>query len=180
MFFQHTSHKLLTYGKALVAILALLSILLYLPDGIPERQDVPIRYPQYQLPRGVLTIGTKEIQVFIAETPDAIIRGLSGLPLLDSNAGMFFVFDEQDYYAFWMPDMHFPIDIIWVGADWRIVDMKTFVAPETYPEHFRPKLPARYTLEINAGKADEWGLSIGDHVSLKRNSNIPLLQDIIK
>lgn len=128
-------------------------------------------YPQYRLPRGTLTIGTTTIPVFLAETNDAIVRGLSGLPALEHNRGMFFLFNDAAYHPFWMPDMLFPIDIVWIGDDWHIVDITTDVAPETYPQLFRPRLPARYVLEINSGKAIEWGLRVGAPVILERGNN---------
>lgn len=155
-------------AAALAAIIAMLAVVVF---GLSRDEKTDAGYPQYRFPRGTLTAGTTTIAVFLAETPDATVRGLSGLPALDPKMGMFFLFDRADYHAFWMPDMRFPIDIVWIGEDWRIVDITPLVAPETYPELFRPKAPARYVLEINAGKALEWGLLVGDAVSLERDDN---------
>ena len=72
---------------------------------------------------------------------------------------------------FWMKDMQFPLDIIWIGNTGKIVDITKDAkppAPDT-PMWLLPlyssRLPAKYALEINAGEADSFQLSIGDNVT---------------
>src|SRR3989338_5744277 len=71
-------------------------------------------------------------KVFLVEIVDTFIlreKGLSGhKPILD-NEGMFFVFDKPDNYGFWMKDMQFPIDIIWLNKDLKIIYIEKSVSP---------------------------------------------------
>jgi len=106
------------------------------------------------------------IQVTIAETPEERGRGLSGRAGLAEDEGMLFVFSEDGRYSFWMKDMLFSIDIIWIAKDGTIVDIARNISPDTYPTSFAPKAPARYVLELKAGWLDENGVAIGDVVGL--------------
>jgi uncharacterized membrane protein (UPF0127 family) len=116
-----------------------------------------------------LTGGTTTIAIGYAITPEAHERGLSGRASLAEGSGLLFVFDRADTYQFWMPDMHFAIDIIWIGEDKRIVDISEGVTPESYPTLFRPRLPARYVLEVNAGDTHRWGWGVGTPLSFGTN-----------
>lgn len=106
----------------------------------------------------LLTIGHARVWVEIADTPAAITQGLSGREKLPDDQGMLFMFERPGIYSFWMKDMHFPIDIVWIDADWRVVDISSQVDPATFPERFAPKESVQYVLEVNAGKAKEWGI----------------------
>lgn len=103
--------------------------------------------------------------VFIARTPTERERGLGGRDSVDSADGMLFFFDTDSRYAIWMKDMRFAIDIFWISADGRVVDMQTAVAPDSYPEIFEPNEAARYILEAPAGFAQKNGVRVGSIVS---------------
>ncbi len=90
------------------------------------------------------------------------MRGLSGRTELSENHGMLFVYNRPGRYGFWMKDMHFPIDIIWLSESFTIVDITPSISPDSFPKVFRPKEPAQYVLEVNAGFAERHRLSIGD------------------
>ena len=115
---------------------------------------------------GVLTFEHTKFQVLLAQTPEETTRGLSGTPSLPRGEGMLFFFDTLEKRGFWMPDMHFSIDIVWIDADWKVVDVTLHATPESYPKTtFYPKSPAKYVLEVNAGIADEWGIHEGTQFS---------------
>lgn len=101
----------------------------------------------------------------IAETADTIwkkIKGLSGRDGLSENAGMLFPYNKPGFYAFWMRGMKFPIDIIWIGVDKKVVDITKNIPPESFPKTFASKKPAQYVLELPAGFTDKNGIRIGD------------------
>ncbi|MFW0870852.1 MAG: DUF192 domain-containing protein [Patescibacteria group bacterium] len=89
----------------------------------------------------------------VAHTRNARIQGLSGREHLASQQGMLFIFPENGYHGIWMKDMHFPIDIIWLSADWVVVDTARNISPESYKDHttFTPSQEARYVIELPAG-----------------------------
>ncbi len=111
-----------------------------------------------------LVLGGKTFNVEIADTKNLTEKGLSGHLPLASNEGMFFVFKKADIYGFWMKEMLFAIDIIWLDQDFKIVHMEKDVKPETYPKIFYPSGPAMYVLEIASGESDKLALKIGDPV----------------
>ncbi len=112
----------------------------------------------------IVKIGNLKIPVEIADSSQEWQRGLSGRKFLDWNRGMLFVFPSPGYYGFWMPNMHFPIDIIWIDSKKRIVDISENILPESYPQKFYPKLPSQYVLEVNAGFVRSNKIGVGDLV----------------
>ena len=102
------------------------------------------------------------LEVEVVRTPEEQARGLSGRESLAENAGMLFVYETPVTPGFWMKDMNFPLDIIWIGSDKRIVDISENIAPETFPQLFRPLAPVQYVLEVNAGWAEAHNLSMGN------------------
>ncbi len=93
-------------------------------------------------------------------------QGLMFRDHLRPNAGMLFVFDEDDVYSFWMKNTLIPLDMIWLGVDQTIVHVKHDVPPckvEDCPS-YSPGVPARYVLELAAGEAKKRDLKVGDRL----------------
>lgn len=109
----------------------------------------------------VLNIGSASFKVEIADTPEKRQQGLSGRSALGDGTGMFFIFDKSGQYGFWMKDMNFPIDIVWIDENYKIVDIDKNLLPETYPEIFYPDQPVKYVLEIPAGAVDKYQVATG-------------------
>lgn len=95
---------------------------------------------------------------------DTISRstGLSGKENIDDSYGMLFVFDESlDTNCFWMKDMKFAIDMIWLNEKKEVITVTESVVPGTYPESFCPESAAKYGLEVKDGSAAKYGLEDG-------------------
>ena len=150
---KSATKKLLPWSGILV-VLALLPVLVFLPKAAQS--------PSPALLRGSVAIDGTTLAVEVVRTPAEQRQGLSGRPTLPEGKGMLFIFDHPDRYAFWMPDMHFAIDIIWIGSDGHIVDIASNVSPESYPKTFTPNKAAQYALEVPAGSASRHGWHIGD------------------
>jgi|SRR3989344_840572 len=118
-------------------------------------------------PTARVSLGGATLDVFVADTPQEQKQGLGGREALLPDQGMLFVFPESGMHTFWMKDMHFSIDILWIGEDGTIVSTLSSVSPETYPKVFAPKQPARYVLETNAGFVAEHDIREGDIVYFK-------------
>jgi uncharacterized protein len=115
---------------------------------------------------GKIILSDKEISIDIADSPDKRMKGLSGRPDINDDQGMLFVFDKADRHVFWMKDMLFPIDIIWL-KDGKIVDIKhnaSIPVPGAELELYSPKTEADMVLELKAGWALNNGLKEGDVV----------------
>lgn len=111
-----------------------------------------------------LTIGTTTVLAEVADTPAERSRGLGGRTELAEGQGMWFVFETDGRWGFWMKDTLIALDIIWVAADGTIVSIAHEARPESYPQVFEPSKPARYVLEVPAGFARTHGIAEGNTV----------------
>lgn len=109
-------------------------------------------------------IGNTVLDVKLAKTGEEQARGLSGLDSLGRNEGMLFVFESSQKQSFWMKDMNFPIDIIWIDENKIVVYIKENAKPESYPETFISVEDSKYVLEVFAGFSKENNLKQGDRV----------------
>jgi hypothetical protein len=89
-------------------------------------------------------------------------RGLSGRESLCRECGMLFVFPQKGEYSFWMKDMKFDLDIIWI-ADGKIAYLAKNVSSQNL-KTIKPDRPADYVLEISGGLCDEYGIREGDEI----------------
>ena len=126
-----------------------------------------LKFREYFLPTAIVKIAWQEIKVELAETPKAQTNGLSGRKKLAENLGMLFLFPLAEKRAFWMKDMNFSIDIIWINNG-EIVDIAPNLPPavEANPPVYYPRLPVNAVLEVMAGFSVKNGLKIGDKVDL--------------
>jgi uncharacterized membrane protein (UPF0127 family) len=113
-----------------------------------------------------IRVGGHTIRAEEPGTGAARERGLGGRPCIPDDAAMLFAFRRAGHFSFWMKDMRYPIDIVWLGPDRRVVWVEPRVRPSTYPDTFRNGGEAAlYVLELKAGRAAELGLEPGAHVS---------------
>lgn len=107
--------------------------------------------------------------VEVADTPQKRSIGLSEKKELGKSQGMLFLFDQKRTYHFWMKDMSFPIDIIWISQD-TIVDITENVpVPDTEDDNllprYSPKSPVDRVLEVNAGLVEKLEIKVGDKIT---------------
>ncbi len=119
--------------------------------------------PKTHAPERVLTIADTNVVVEVADTAKLRAQGLSGRGALPEGHGMLFVFGRPDRYGFWMKDMRFNIDIIWI-RDAKVIGMLVNVTPESFPEVFYPPAPVDAVLELPAGSAARRGITEGSGV----------------
>lgn len=118
----------------------------------------------------ILKIDERVLSVEIVSTPEAITNGLSGRSEIGSD-GMLFIFPNKQKLVFWMKEMKFPLDIIWI-ADGKVVEITRDVPPpeggvpfEALPR-YSPDSEVDMVLEVNAGFANENNLGVGSSVIL--------------
>jgi len=117
-----------------------------------------------------LTIGATTIEVDIADTIGKQRQGLSGRTSMPEDQGMYFPMGPPDFYSFWMKDMHFPLDIIWIRAG-KVVDISKNVPyplEGNPPASVHPKEPADAVLEVNAGFVEKRGVKTGDKIQFDK------------
>lgn len=142
----------------------LLIIVLFALAGLAALMQPKEQQAQDVVLRDIL-MKEQKLSVEIADTIQKQGQGLSGRPSMKENEGMLFVFQESAPRSFWMKDMRFPIDIIWINAEGVIVGIAPEVSPETFPRTFQSPLPVPYVLELSAGWVQSHGVLVGDRIS---------------
>ena len=115
----------------------------------------------------VVQVNGKELQAEVADSAAERITGLSGRKCIGENQAMLFVFEQPGQKGIWMKDMKFPIDIIWLDENHKVVKVQSNVSPDTYPAQFSNEEAAKYVLELKAGQADKLGIRTGIVLMLK-------------
>ncbi len=98
-------------------------------------------------------------------TEGEFARGLGGRDRLCGRCGMYFDFKTLQEPRFWMKDMRFDIDIIWVRGG-RIVHIDHDVSHLTPTVLYEAGQKIEGVLELPAGSAGAWGVEVGDYASL--------------
>lgn len=103
----------------------------------------------------------------IAETEYETQTGLMYRQSMEKNRGMLFIFPDVAMHSFYMKNTEFPLDIIYIDENQKIVSFQKNAKP--YDESSLPSnVPAKFVLEINAGLSDQTGLQVGDSISFTR------------
>jgi uncharacterized protein len=124
-------------------------------------------------PKSTVKINNRTFNVEVASTPDKQQQGLSGKSSLPQDQGMLFVFEDPEYHTFWMKNMKFPIDIIFIKDDVVISIAKNAKPADSSDENlqlYRSKEPVNRVLEINAGLVDKYEIKEGDKIEIKLNN----------
>ena len=110
-----------------------------------------------------IKIGNCQLNVEIVHSPNSITQGLSGRTSIGSD-GMLFVLPNKDRHTFWMPDMNFSLDIIWLDEN-LVTDISHNVPyPDKSTPHsqlplYKPQKPVNLVLELAANRANECQIS---------------------
>lgn len=107
--------------------------------------------------------GRHDFWVEIADDIAERERGLMYRPPLEDDRGMLFEFPDAAERGFWMRNTPSSLDIIYVGADGRIVSIAHHTTP--YSDSIYPSNgPATGVIELRAGRSEEIGAEPGDRV----------------
>lgn len=122
-------------------------------------------------PTQTVTLGDFKLNVQVARTHAEQAQGLSHISPINDEQGMLFIFDPPKSATFWMKDMQFPLDIIWI-RNGHVVGISPQLATPSV-EQTLDSLP-RYTspttvdaaIEVNAGWATTHNIHIGDELDI--------------
>ncbi len=120
-----------------------------------------------------VTIDGHNFKATVVSSQQERETGLSETKSLSQNQGMIFIFDKPDYYHFWMKDMKFPIDIIYINKDQivTIINNADPIKDLNNPTIYLPSQPADKVLEVKAGLANAYGFKNSDKVTYENISN---------
>ncbi|MDP2598198.1 MAG: DUF192 domain-containing protein [Candidatus Liptonbacteria bacterium] len=132
--------------------------------------------PNPQLRKTEIMIGTNTFNVEVASTTLELARGLSGREGLAPGTGMLFLFNgiinRPGIQHFWMKDMRFPLDIIWISGD-KVVGFSENVPPPASGTSsgdlviYNSPDNTDKVLEVNAGTVEKGGIKVGDPAVVK-------------
>jgi hypothetical protein len=108
------------------------------------------------------------VDVEVVSKQDDMERGLMYRTGLGQNKGMLFVFSFDDKHQFWMKNMHFNLDILWISLDGRIVYIGQNI-PACMADPcpvYAPREAARYVLELNNGFTASHHWKVGDKLRI--------------
>jgi hypothetical protein len=94
-----------------------------------------------------------QVEVMVKDEDRAM--GLMFRPSLPKDRGMLFIFERSDFHSIWMKNCKFPIDIVWLDEDKKVVHVAEAVPPckaDPCPV-YNPLRRAAYVVELNAGQA---------------------------
>lgn len=118
-----------------------------------------------------VVFGDTSIAVEVADTEASREQGLSGRTGLNPDSGMLFIFGSPSLPGFWMKDMQFSLDMIFMDQNGAVVTIAKDATPESYqqqpPQVFYPAKPVVYVLEVPAGYAAARGISVGSQAVFK-------------
>jgi hypothetical protein len=120
-----------------------------------------------------LEINGIKIEAELADNFLSRAQGLSGRKSLDENKGMLFVFGNLATRSFWMKDMNFPIDIIWINGDKVAGFAENAPIPANPPAgggipSFKSPERVDKVLELPAGSVQKIGIKAGDEIKYKQ------------
>lgn len=101
-----------------------------------------------------------------AVTNQARIKGLSDRDSLAQQTGMLFVFERVDEQCFWMKDMRFSIDMIWLSDRKQVLKIERNVSPNTYPNSFCAP-DTKYVLELPANDTQKYAIGTGQILNFR-------------
>ncbi len=115
-------------------------------------------------------INNQTFKIEVAKTNETRQVGLSGKDSIPQDFGMLFPFETQNYYSFWMKNMKFPIDIIFIRGNKIVTIFQSVKPPEKEVMSlplYQPTEPSDAVLEINAGLSEKYGFKPGDTVKIE-------------
>ncbi len=142
----------------IIASLAVVGWLVFVDDQSSVKEDRKIR------------VGESEVVVEIADEPVEWAQGLSGRESLGESEGMLFLFPESRKQSFWMKEMKFDLDMLFIDER-KVVEIHENVPAPVEGQDgkeikVQTKLEAEWVLEVNAGWVEKNGVEVGDDVVL--------------
>ena len=117
-------------------------------------------------PKGTIKVDNIVLQVEVANTEPARMRGLMFQDKLPFDKGMIFVFDNEQVVSMWMLNMQFSLDVIWFDSKGEVVHIEKNAEPcksalETVTCTFQNagNKRAKYVLEVTAGFVDKYKIT---------------------
>lgn len=146
-----------------IGLFAIFPMLTGCPDNSKEqhKQGEAQKKNAVSLPQ--IMVGSVPIRVEVVQTDEERMRGLMFREKLPEGQGMLFVFEQSRTQAFWMRNTFIPLDIAFIDADGRIIDIQRMEPLDESKSYLSPA-PVPYVLEVNAGWFAQHDVKVGEIV----------------
>ena len=123
-----------------------------------------------EMPKVNVTLNNVTFSLYAPTDTEGLQKGLSIFDKLEPNEGMIFRGLPVGQQAFWMQDMKFDIDIIWVNKDNEVIHIVNDASKDSFPTQFKNPAdrPSAYVIELNAGMAEKHSIYPGTQVTIQQ------------
>lgn len=94
-------------------------------------------------------------------------EGMMWRKSMEDNQGMLFIMERAEPQSFWMRNTYIPLDILFISADQRILNIRKNAQPQTLSPQ-ASQGDAKYVLEVIGGLTDKLGVQPGDRIEFER------------
>jgi len=134
------------------------------------KEEVPIIVNEDLQPTTPAKIGQNDYRLYVVNSFEDMQKGLARFDRIEKDQGMLFIFETPGRYSFFMKDMKFDIDIIFLNETSQVINIFQNVKKDSYKgpfdyESYKPDSPAKFVIELNAGEVLQNKLKIGDKVN---------------
>jgi uncharacterized membrane protein (UPF0127 family) len=144
--------------RAFLPLLVAAALTLAAAPGGSHPETIPLTLPSGKVLQAELMIKDEDRAM-----------GLMFRPSLPLDRGLLFIFEAADFHGIWMKNCRFPIDIVWLDEEHRVVHVAEAVPPckiEPCPV-YTPMKKAAYVVEINAGQARREKATLGSRLQFE-------------
>lgn len=111
---------------------------------------------------------TKTIDIAIAESDFELETDLKNHEVLTDYQGVLFIYPQSELRGFYMTDIPFPLDLIFLDEENKIVSFSENTKAFDETTFLPSQVPVLSVLKINAGLSEEWLLDVGDRIEIVR------------
>lgn len=107
----------------------------------------------------------QQIKAEVEMDPIDMQKGMMFRDSLPRGRGMLFIHDKPGLYPYWMYQVKIPLDMLWMDANHRIVEISADTPPcktkASLCGNYGGHQPAQFVLELGGGEARRLGLALG-------------------
>jgi uncharacterized membrane protein (UPF0127 family) len=119
------------------------------------------------LPTVSVPIGSQTFTLEVAKSQPELEKGLMERDSMPADHGMLFVFKDEEVLQFWMKNTRFPLDILYLDHNDRVVSIHQMKSYDLTP--VSSDYPAQYAIELNLGATSGAGARVGDVVAIPKS-----------
>lgn len=105
------------------------------------------------------------IDVAVADDETSRTQGLMNVTSMPENAGMIFIFEENQPRSFWMASTPLSLDLIFANENMEIVRIHRNASPYSQ-DSIASGAPAKYVVEVNAGYTLQYDINEGGFIEM--------------